>query len=132
MLYTPEMSRRASGVELWATLRYLGREGVALLVERLCENARDFARRLAQHGFIVENDVVFNQIVVRCGSDALTAATLRNIQAGGVCWCGGAMWQGRSVIRISVCSWRTTAEDIEACVAEFARARTSAEAEQAR
>ncbi len=123
MLYTPEMSRRARGVELWATLRYLGREGVALLVERLCENARSFAKQLAQHGFVVENDVVFNQLVVRAGSDALTAATLRGIQTGGVCWCGGAQWQGRSVIRISVCSWRTTAADIEACVAEFVRAR---------
>ncbi len=128
MLYTPEMSRRARGVELWATLRYLGREGVALLVEQLCRTAVAFAGALREQGFMVENEVVFNQIVVRCESDALTAATLRGIQAGGVCWCGGAKWQGRGVIRISVCSWRTTAEDVAACVAEFVRARDAARA----
>ena len=127
MLYTPEMSRRARGVELWATLRYLGREGVALLVEHLCGAAGAFACALRAQGFIVENDVVLNQIVARCDGDALTAATLRGVQTGGVCWCGGAKWQGeRSVIRISVCSWQTTAEDIAACAAEFVRARDAA------
>lgn len=126
MLYTPEMSRRARAVELWATLRYLGREGVALLVDRLCRNAAAFAAALTEQGFMVENEVVFNQIVVRCKDDGLTVATLRGIQAGGVCWCGGALWHGHSVIRISVCSWRTTDADIAACTAEFVRAREAA------
>ncbi len=31
MMYTPEMSRRARVVELWATLKYLGRAGVSLM-----------------------------------------------------------------------------------------------------
>jgi glutamate/tyrosine decarboxylase-like PLP-dependent enzyme len=123
MLYTPEMSRRARGIELWATLKYLGREGVGALVDTLCQSARDFARGLAENGFSVLNDVVFNQIVVRCGSEEETAFTLKFIQEGGICWCGGALWQGRSAIRISVSCWRTTPEDIAACVRAFADAR---------
>lgn len=123
MLYTMEMSRRARGIELWATLKYLGRSGVGALVDELCENARYFARRLNERGFIIENDVVFNQVLVRCETDEATAATLTRIQSGGVCWCGGATWKGRSVIRISVSSWRTSHADVDACVEEFVRAR---------
>src|SRR5581483_2982668 len=41
--YTPEMSRRARGVELGAALRSLGRAGMADLIERTCGHARRFA-----------------------------------------------------------------------------------------
>jgi glutamate/tyrosine decarboxylase-like PLP-dependent enzyme len=41
--YTPELSRRARGVEIWATLKSLGRSGVAALIERNCRLARRFA-----------------------------------------------------------------------------------------
>ena len=123
MLYTMEMSRRARGIELWATLKYLGRTGIGALVEALCENARYFANRLAERGFIIENDVVFNQVLVRLETDEATNATLQRIQSGGVCWCGGATWKGRGVIRISVSSWRTDHTDVDACVTEFVRAR---------
>jgi glutamate/tyrosine decarboxylase-like PLP-dependent enzyme len=126
MLYTMEMSRRARSIELWATMKYLGRSGVGALVDELCENARYFAQRLAERGFIIENDVVFNQVLVRCETDEATNAMLKRIQAGGVLWCGGAMWKGRSVIRLSVSSWRTNHEDVDACVEEFVRARDAA------
>ena len=41
--YTPEMSRRARGVEVWAALRSLGRSGLADLIERNCRHAARFA-----------------------------------------------------------------------------------------
>src|SRR5213079_385216 len=41
--YTPELSRRARGVEIWAALRSLGRAGLADLVERCCRHATRFA-----------------------------------------------------------------------------------------
>ena len=41
--FTPELSRRARGVEVWAALQSLGRSGVAELVERNCRQARRFA-----------------------------------------------------------------------------------------
>lgn len=123
MLYTPEMSRRARGIELWAALRSLGRSGVDALVAGLCENARYFARLLSERGFRVLNDVVYNQLVVTCDYPELTRATLAGIQSGGVCWCGGAVWRNEPVIRVSVCSWRTTHADVERSVEAFTEAR---------
>jgi glutamate/tyrosine decarboxylase-like PLP-dependent enzyme len=126
MLYTPEMSRRARAVELWAALKYLGRAGLAELVDGLHVRAVQIGEALAAHGFEVLNDVVFNQVLVACDDDHLTAETMRRIQASGECWVGGAEWAGRSVIRISICSWATTREDIDRAVQAFVTARESA------
>ena len=123
MLYTPDMSRRARAVELWATLRFLGRAGVAELIEGLCERATQFAEQLAANGFRILNEVVFNQVLVACDTPAETQATLASIQASGECWCGGTTWQANPAIRISVCSWATTAEDITRSVQAFVKAR---------
>lgn len=126
MHYTPEMSRRARAVELWATLKSLGRAGVEALVDGLCAHAERFAEQLRSNGFRVRNDVVFNQVLVACETPALTTATLGYIQESGECWCGGAVWKGEPVIRISVCSWATTADDVNRCVAAFISARERA------
>lgn len=123
MLYTPEMSRRARAVELWATLKFLGRSGVEELVDGLCARAVQFAELLRAEGFHILNDVVFNQVLVTCDTPEQTKVTLEAIQKSGECWCGGAVWQGEPVIRISVCSWATTAEDIEWAAEAFVRAR---------
>jgi len=126
MLYTPEMARRARGIELWAALRSLGRSGVDALVSQLCARARYFSQLLCSRGFRVFNNVVFNQLVVACDTPEETKATLAEIQASGVCWCGGAVWQNEPVIRVSVCSWRTTQTDVELSVAAFTSARERA------
>jgi glutamate/tyrosine decarboxylase-like PLP-dependent enzyme len=131
MLYTPEMSRRSRAVELWATLKALGRTGVEELVDRLCDNAARFGRELEARGFRILNDVVFNQVLASCEEPALTTATLRQLQQSGVCWCGGAVWEGRPVIRISVCSWATTPADVDRSVAAFVQARERARGESA-
>ena len=126
MLYTPDMSRRARGVELWAALKSLGRTGIDQLVAQLCRRARQFADELRAHDFRVLNDVVFNQVLVACDSSALTKRTLELLQAGGECWCGGSEWRGEPVIRISVCSWTTTPDDVRRSVAAFVDARDQA------
>src|SRR2546428_6894018 len=41
--YTPEFSRRARGIEGWAALRSLGRQGLGDLIERTCRHATRFA-----------------------------------------------------------------------------------------
>lgn len=128
MLYSPEMSRRARSVELWATLKSLGKEGIADLVDGLCDHAISFSEKLGGRGFNILNDVVFNQVLVSCEAPGETEATLKNIQESGECWCGGAVWDGEPVIRISVCSWKTTAEDIDRSVAAFVKARQVARA----
>ena len=126
MLYTPEMSRRARSVELWATLKFLGRKGIGELVDTLCESAAYFAERLAESGFEIANEVVFNQVLVRCETPEITRATLENIQSSGTLWCGGAIWQDQPVIRISVCSYKTGKEEVEDCVEAFIKAREAA------
>lgn len=126
MLYTPEMSKRARGVELWAALKYLGKSGVRELVDGLCDHAVYFAEKLKENGFTVLNDVVFNQILFQCGSADETSATLKNIQASGTCWCSGAVWFDEPVIRISVCSWQTTKSDIDDCVKTFVECKKAA------
>jgi glutamate/tyrosine decarboxylase-like PLP-dependent enzyme len=126
MLYTPEMSRRSRAVELWATLKILGKTGVAELVDGLCDRAGQLAGLMKAQGFTILNDVVFNQVLVSCGSPDLTAATLKNLQQSGECWCGGAQWHDTPVIRVSVCSWATTPQDIERTAAAFAAARQAA------
>lgn len=127
MFYTLDMSRRARGIELWALLKSLGRSGVDSLITQLCEHAKSFARQLRSHNFHILNDVVFNQVLVRCDTPELTQATLKNIQTSGECWCGGSQWQGEPVIRLSICSWATTSEDIERSVRAFVAARAAAE-----
>ncbi len=126
MLYVPEMSRRARAVELWAALKCLGKAGVQELVDGLCDHALSLAKSLAAEGFHILNDVVFNQVLVACDTPELTKATLEHIQRSGECWCGGATWHGKPVIRVSVCSWATTRADIERSAAAFVKAREMA------
>ena len=126
MLHTPEMSRRARVCELWAALKYLGKSGIDELVYGFHLRARQFAQELEQQGFEILNDVVFNQVLVACGSDTLTTETIKNIQQSGECWVGGTQWQQRSVIRVSVCSWATMPDDISRSVKAFVDAREQA------
>lgn len=111
--FTPELSRRARGVEVWAALSELGRTGVAALIERCCEHARHFARELGAAGFDVLNDVVLNQVLVSFGDDAKTRRVIEAIQDEGTCWCGVTVWHGVTAMRISVSGWSTTTSDVE-------------------
>jgi len=128
MNYTLDMSRRARGIELWAVLKSLGKSGVEDLVDRLCGHALRFAGMLASEGFEILNDVVFNQVLVRFSSPEMTRATMEKIQLSGECWCGGTTWKGEPAIRISVCSWATTEEDIDRSVKAFVEGRALATA----
>lgn len=123
MFYTPEMSRRARSVELWATLKTLGRSGVDALITGLHQRAQQMAEGLGEQSFEILNDVVFNQVLLRCESDKLTEATMHAIQRSGECWVGGAQWQGKPAIRVSICSWMTSVDDINRSVAAFVKAR---------
>jgi glutamate/tyrosine decarboxylase-like PLP-dependent enzyme len=115
--WTPELSRRARGVPVYATLRALGRAGVAELVDRSCANAIRMAQRLhGGSGVEVLNDVVLNQVLVRFGDDdATTAAVIAAVQDDGTCWLGGSTFRGQGVMRISIVGWQTTPADIDRC-----------------
>jgi glutamate/tyrosine decarboxylase-like PLP-dependent enzyme len=111
--FTPELSRRARGVDVWAALKSLGRTGVAAMIDRCCSNARRFASGLSEAGFEILNDVVLNQVLVSFGDDAMNRRIIDEIQDEGTCWCGVTVWQGKTAMRISVCNWSTTAEDVD-------------------
>lgn len=111
--FTPELSRRARGVEVWAALRSLGRAGLAEMIERNCAQARRFAERLAAAGFEILNEAVLNQVLVSFGTPETTRRVIEAIQAEGTCWAGITSWQSRTAMRISVSSWATTDNDVE-------------------
>jgi glutamate/tyrosine decarboxylase-like PLP-dependent enzyme len=124
MDWTPEASRRARAVPIYAALRALGRRGVEDLVLRCCRLAARMADRLrAAPGVTVLNEVVLNQVLVRFdGSDPrasayirgrMTDAVIARVQQDGVCWCGGTSWRGERAMRISVSGWRTEEQDID-------------------
>jgi len=111
--FTPEFSRRARGVEIWAALQSLGRWGVADLIERTCRHARRFAEGLRAAGYSILNDVVLNQVLVSFGDAETTERVIEAIQADGTAWCGRTHWQGRTAMRISVSCWATDESDVE-------------------
>jgi glutamate/tyrosine decarboxylase-like PLP-dependent enzyme len=117
--WTPEFSRRARGFAVYAAIRSLGRSGIAAMVERSCAHARRFAELLEGNGMTVLNDVVLNQVLVRCAPDVV-----ERVQQDGTCWLGGTQWNGEHAIRISVSNWRTTDEDVERSAAAILAAAT--------
>ncbi len=122
MEYSPEMSRRARGVDAWAALRSLGRSGVAELVEGCCRRAARMAALLREGGGRILNDVVLNQVLVSFGDAEETERVVRAVQADGTCWCGSTVWHGLPALRVSVSSWATTDDDIDRSAAAILRA----------
>ncbi|MCC6925760.1 pyridoxal-dependent decarboxylase [Novosphingobium sp.] len=135
--YVPELSRRSRGFAAWAMMRRLGRAGVARMVEEDVRLAQVMARGMAEiPGVSVLNQPELNQFVVRFGeehgpevADRLTQATVDQIQRDAIAFMGTALWRGRLVMRMSVCSIATTDEDaaitIEAVRSAWARVQAA-------
>jgi glutamate/tyrosine decarboxylase-like PLP-dependent enzyme len=129
--FTPEASRRARGLPIWAALRSLGRAGVAELVERCCRHARRFAAAFDQaDGVEVLNEVALNQVLVRFRDpggdhDGRTREVVRRIQDDATLWLGGTAWHGMAAMRLSVSNWRTSDEDVDRSVEVILRAARS-------
>ena len=121
MKFTPDMSRRARGIDLWACLHHLGKHGIKELVERLHNGAVFMHKGLSDIGYTVENQVHFNQLIVRAEDDTRTQKILQDIQNNSVMWCGSAVWKGNTVIRVSICSWQTNQKDLTIALKEFER-----------
>ena len=110
--FTPEASRRARGIEVWAALMSLGRRGLADMIEGHCRQAAYLAEELSRAGHQILNQVVLNQVLVSFGDGDKTSRVIEAVQKDGTCWCGGTVWQGRPAMRISLSSWATTDEDV--------------------
>jgi glutamate/tyrosine decarboxylase-like PLP-dependent enzyme len=121
--WTPEWSRRARGFSTYAAIRELGRSGIAALIERCCDRARDIVRGI---GALPGAEVVWaptvNQGLVRFGDDARTDAVIAATLRGGEAFFGGTTWRGLRCMRVSVCNWQTSQNDVERAVRAVAQA----------
>lgn len=130
MQWTPELSRRARGVEVWAALKSLGRSGLAEMIERNCRCATRLAEGLRRAGYQVLNDVVLNQVLVTFKDEAATRGVIRGVQNEGTCWCGGTAWRRQAAMRVSVSSWLTTEADIDQSLEAIVRIARAVEGRQ--
>jgi glutamate/tyrosine decarboxylase-like PLP-dependent enzyme len=117
--WNPEWSRRGRGFVAYAAVRALGRAGIAEIVERCCAHTQRLVNGIGRlPGAQVLAIPIINQGLVRFlapdgNHDSATDEVIRRIQLDGVAWFGGATWNGMRVMRVSVCNWMTTHDDIE-------------------
>jgi glutamate/tyrosine decarboxylase-like PLP-dependent enzyme len=121
MNWNPEWSRRGRGFPTYAALRELGRQGVADLVDRCCEHAQSLVQGLGRlPGVEVLCDPIINQGLVRFlapsgtepDHDRHTDQVIASTVEAGEAFFSGTTWRGRRAMRVSVCNWRTTSEDV--------------------
>ncbi len=128
MNWNPEWSRRSRAFAVYAAIRSLGRTGVDEMVARCCRHASRLTSEIASlPGAELIAQPVINQGLVRFldtggDHDRRTDEVIARIQARGEAWFGGTTWHGARVMRISVCSWRTTDADIDRTVASVGEA----------
>lgn len=119
----PEMSRRARGVPVWATLATLGRSGVVALVDGLVGAAQALAAALRDvPGVTVLNDVVYTQVCVTFGDDERTAAVAAALRDDGEAYASTSRWRDVEVLRFSVSNAWTDADEVRRTVDAVRRA----------
>ena len=129
--WNPEWSRRARGFATYAALRELGRNGIADLIDRCAHHAHTLATEIARlpNTELLAQPVI-NQGLVRfldpspgaseAAHDRRTQHVIAAINATGEAFFQGTVWKERQAMRVSVCNWRTTDDDVRrtvACVA---------------
>lgn len=125
--WNPEWSRRGRGFVAYAAVRALGRAGIAEIVERCCAHTQRLVNGIGRlPGAQVLAIPIINQGLVRFlapdgNHDSATDEVIRRIQLDGVAWFGGATWNGMRVMRVSVCNWMTTHDDIERTLASVSK-----------
>jgi glutamate/tyrosine decarboxylase-like PLP-dependent enzyme len=127
--WTPEWSRRARAFATYAAIFELGRDGVEEMINRTCDRATQLVEGLGRlPGMEIVRPVVLNQGLVGVCSHADTNAEdrterlLANPKLRRETLLQASTWQGRKVIRVSVCSWRTTEEDVDRAIRAVAEA----------
>lgn len=127
-----EWSRRARGFAIYAALRSYGRQGLEDLIDRCCAHAARLVSGIGQlEGAEVLAQPIINQGLVRFlakngDHDTMTDKVVERVQAQGQAWFGGTTWRGQRAMRVSVCSWRTTEQDIVTAIDAVREAITDA------
>ena len=129
MDWNPEWSRRARGFSTYAALRQLGRDGVGELIDRCCDHAHEIVMGIGKlEGAEVLWEPIINQGLVRFldssseqDHDRRTDEVIAAIVAAGEAFFGGTTWRGKRAMRVSVCNWRTSPEDVQRSINSVAR-----------
>jgi glutamate/tyrosine decarboxylase-like PLP-dependent enzyme len=122
--WTPDWTRRARGIPVYAAIRELGREGIAAIVDHSCSHAEALAGGIAaMEGARLVAPPTLNQALVRfldpkadateADHDQFTLDMVAAINEEGTAFFSSGMWGSRRVMRISVVNWRTSAQDVE-------------------
>jgi len=130
--WTPEYSRRGRGFATYAALRQLGKAGVEALIDRTCGHAHALVTRMGSlPGAEMLWEPQINQGLIRfhdprngatdTDHDAFTDRIMAAILASGEAFFTGTTWRGRRAMRVSVCNWQTSTEDVERVIKCVAR-----------
>lgn len=135
--WNPDWSRRARGFSTYAALLSLGRSGVSRLFEQYChwtETLTGGITALPQAELV--SKPIINQALVgfrdprpdaaERDHDRLTDEIIRRINETGEAFFTGTTWNGRRAMRVSVCNWRTDADDVSRAIAAIASVLSSA------
>ncbi len=130
--WNPEWSRRARGFSSYAAIRQLGTDGLSQMIERCCAHARSLATEI---GSLAGAELLWkpqiNQGLVRfldsrMGStqqdhDRRTDEVIARINSTGEAFFSGTTWRGRRAMRVSVCNWQTSDDDVKRTVRRIAQ-----------
>ena len=121
MDFTPEWSRRARALPALAALMELGRDGLAAMIERCCDHAAAIYDGIAAlPGATGIARPTLNQGLIRfdaADGSNISDAVIAAINASGEAFMSGGQWHNERVMRISVCGWNTSADDVARTVA---------------
>lgn len=129
--FGPELSRRARGFAVWATIQALGRKGIQDMIARHVACAQHLAARVAREPDIrVLNDVVINQVAIAFGDEsepldarnAYAPKVVQKIREENTSYVGGAMWKDEQILRVSVISRTTDIADVDQLAASIVHA----------
>ena len=122
---SPEASRRARALAVWATLRAYGREGHRAMVERHLALAQRLGRRIEAEpelellAPVKLNIVCFRHRPPGLGGDEVDAHNLalgEDVLADGRVFFGTTRFEGKVAFRPAIVNWRTTERDVDLLV----------------
>jgi glutamate/tyrosine decarboxylase-like PLP-dependent enzyme len=130
--WNPEWSRRARAFPSYAAIRELGKDGISAMIERCCCHAHTL---VTQIGLLPGAQMLWepkiNQGLVRfldpsagaseLDHDRRTVEMIAKINAGGEAFFSGTLWRGRRAMRVSVCNWQTSHDDVVRTVKSVAQ-----------
>ena len=132
---SPENSRRARALAVWATLRAYGRAGYREMVERHVRLARHLAERIDASPELERlADVPLNIVCFRAHPPGFSEEQLNELntrvgdalRADGRVFVGTTTYAGKIALRPAIVNWRTDIPDVELIV-DVARELTQAE-----